>query len=66
MRETHERYSTAAVVAAADRRVPKAPPSSKTAWHGRTNTPQNRTEKLPNVPSEALLELRDERTHERY
>jgi len=51
--------------AAADRRVPKAPPGSKTAWHGRTNTPQNRTEKLPNVPSETLLE-RHERPHETY
>jgi len=53
--------ATVAAAAAADRRVPKAPPSSKTARHGRTNKPQNRTEKLPNVPSETLVELRDTR-----
>ena len=44
----------AAAVAAADRRVARAPPGTKTARHGRTNKPQNRTEKLPNVPSEFL------------
>ena len=47
--------------AAADRRVPKELPGSKTARHGRTNKPQNRTEKLSNVPSETLLELREGR-----
>ena len=51
----------AAATAAADRRVPKAPPGIKTARHGRTNKPQNRTEKVPNIPSETLLELRDMR-----
>ena len=46
----------AAAVAAANRRVARAPPGTKTARHGRTNRPQNRTEKVPNVPSE-ILEL---------
>jgi len=46
--------AAAAAVAAADRRVARAPPGTKTARHGRTNKPQNRTEKLPNVPSEFL------------
>ena len=50
-----------AAAAAADRRVPKAPPGIKTAKHGKTNKPQNRTEKMPNVPSETLLKLRDMR-----
>ena len=48
----------AAAAAAADRRVPKAPPGTKTARHGRTNRPQNRTEKVPNVTSETRLELK--------
>ena len=30
----------------------------KTERHGRTNRPQNRTEKAPNVTSETLLELK--------
>ena len=48
----------AGVAAAADRRVAKAPPGTKTARHGRTNRPQNRTEKVSNVTSETLLELK--------
>ena len=48
----------AAAAAAADRRVPEAPPGTKTARHGRTNRPQNRTEKVPNVTSETRLELK--------
>ena len=44
--------------AAADRRVAKAPPGTKTARHGRTNRLQNRTEKLSNVTSGILLELK--------
>jgi hypothetical protein len=35
-----------------DRRAPEAPATSKTARHRRTNKPQNRTENLPNAPSE--------------
>ena len=46
-----------ATAGAAATRVPTAPPGSKTARYGRTNKPQNRTEKLPNVPSETLLKL---------
>ena len=38
--------------------VPKAPPGTKTARNGRTNRPQNRTEKVPNVTSGTLLELK--------
>ena len=34
----------------------KAPPGTKTARHGRTNRPQNRTEKVPNVTSENRTE----------
>ena len=50
----------AAVVAAApDRRVPKAPPGTKTARHRRTNGPQNRTGKVPNVTSEPLTRIED-------
>ena len=44
----------AVAVAAVNRRVARAPPGTKTARHGRTNRPQNRTEKVPNVPSEFL------------
>ena len=44
--------------AAADRSVPKAPPGTKPARHGRTNRLQNRTEKLSNVTSGILLELK--------
>jgi len=47
-----------AAAASADRRVPKAPPGTKTARHRRTNRPQNHTEKVPNVTSETLLELK--------
>ena len=47
----------AAVAAAANRRVARAPPGTKTARHGRTNMPQNRTEKVPNVPSEFLEKM---------
>ena len=47
----------AAAVAAVNRRVARAPPGTKTARHGRTNRPQNRTEKLPNVPSEFLEKM---------
>ena len=43
--------------AAANRRVARAPPGTKTARHGRTNMPQNRTEKVPNVPSEFLEKM---------
>ena len=50
--------AAAASAAAADRRVARAPPGTKTARHGRTNRPQNRTEKVPNVTSETLLELK--------
>ena len=49
--------AAAAVAAAANRRVARAPPGTKTARHGRTNRPQNRTEKLPNVPSEFLEKM---------
>ena len=58
MRDTRPLLPSAA--AAADRTVPKAPPGTKTARHRRTNRPQNRTEKLPNVTSETetLLELK--------
>ena len=42
----------ASAAAAANRRVARAPPGTKTARHGRTNMSQNRTEKVPNVPSE--------------
>ena len=49
--------AAAAAVAAANRRVARAPPGTKTARHGRTNRPQNRTEKLPNVPSEFLEKM---------
>ena len=38
--------------------VPKAPPGTKTAGHGRTNRQQNRIEKLSNVTSGILLELK--------
>ena len=58
---TKKYQKTAAAFAAAaadDRRVPKAPPGTKTARPGRTNRPQNRTEKVPNVTSETLLELK--------
>ena len=48
------RHQTAVAAAAANRRVARAPPGTKTARHGRTNMPQNRTEKVPNVPSEFL------------
>ena len=44
---------SAVAAAAANRRVARAPPGTKTARHGRTNMPQNRTEKVPNVPSES-------------
>ena len=44
---------TAVAAAAADRRA-----GTKTARHGRTNRPQNRIEKVPNVTSETLLELK--------
>ena len=46
--------------AAAGRNVPKAPLGSKTARHGRTNRPQDRTKKLSNVTSGILyiLELK--------
>ena len=47
----------AAAAAAANRRVARAPPGTKTARHGRTNMPQNRTEKVPNVPSEFLEKM---------
>ena len=50
--------AAAAGAAAADRRVAKAHPGTKTARHGRTNRLQNRTEKVPNVTSETLLELK--------
>ena len=50
--------AAAVAAAAADRRVPKAPPGTKTARHGRTNRLQNRTEKLSNVTSGILLELK--------
>ena len=43
--------------AAANRRVARAPPGTKTARHGRTNMPQNRTEKVPNVRSEFLEKM---------
>ena len=46
-----------AAAAAANRRVARAPPGTKTARHGRTNMPQNRTEKVPNVPSEFLEKM---------
>ena len=46
--------AAAADAAAADRRVAKAPPGTKRARHGR----QNRTEKVLNVTSETLLELK--------
>ena len=49
--------AAAAAVAAVNRRVARAPPGTKTARHGRTNRPQNRTEKLPNVPSEFLEKM---------
>ena len=49
--------SSAAVAAAANRRVARAFPGTKTARHGRTNMPQNRTEKVPNVPSEFLEKI---------
>ena len=49
--------AAAAVAAAANRRVARAPPGTKTARHGRTNMPQNRTEKVPNVPSEFLEKM---------
>ena len=49
--------AVAAAVAAVNRRVARAPPGTKTARHGRTNRPQNRTEKLPNVPSEFLEKM---------
>ena len=49
--------SPAAVAAAANRRVARAFPGTKTARHGRTNMPQNRTEKVPNVPSEFLEKI---------
>ena len=47
--------AAAAPAAAANRRVARAPPGTKTprARHGRTNMPQSRTEKVPNVPSES-------------
>ena len=48
----------AAAAAAADKSLPKAPPGTKTAGHGRTNRPQNRTKKLSNVTSGILLELK--------
>ena len=41
-----------------DRRAKEAPADSKTARHGRTNRLQNRTEKLSNVTSGILLELK--------
>ena len=50
--------AAAAAAAAADRTVPKALPGTKTARHRRTNGPQNRTGKVPNVTSEPLLELK--------
>ena len=50
--------AAALTAAAADRSVPKAPPGTKTAGHGRTNRLQNRTEKLSNVTSGILLELK--------
>ena len=46
-----QKHLPAAAAAAAA--VPKAPPGTKTARHGRTNRPQNRTEKVPNVTSAA-------------
>ena len=49
--------SSPAAAAAANRRVARAPPGTKTARHGRTNRPQNRTEKVPNVPSEFLEKM---------
>ena len=39
--------SPAAAAAAANRRVARAPPGTKTARHGRTNMLQDRTEKVP-------------------
>ena len=48
---------TAIAAAAANRKVARAPPGIKTARHGRTNMPQNRTEKVPNVPSEFLEKM---------
>ena len=49
--------AAAVAAAAANRRVARAPPGTKTARHERTNRPQNRTEKLPNVPSEFLEKI---------
>ena len=49
----------AAAADAADRRVPQAPAVTNTARHRRTNRRQNHTEKLPNVTSRTLLELRE-------
>ena len=49
--------AAAAAVAAVNRRVARAPPGTKTARHGRTNRQQNRTKKLPNVPSEFLEKM---------
>ena len=43
--------------AAANRRVARAPPGTKTARHGRTNMLQDRTEKVPNVSSEFLEKM---------
>ena len=48
---------TAIAAAAVNRKVARAPPGTKTARHGRTNMPQNRTEKVPNVPSEFLEKM---------
>ena len=50
-------HQPTAAAAAANRRVARAPPGTKTARHGRTNRPQNRTEKVPNVPSEFLEKM---------
>ena len=58
MRDTRQLLPLLLAAAAADRRVAKAPPGTKTARHGRSNRPQNRTEKVPNVTSETLLELK--------
>ena len=52
-----QKHLLLAAAAAANRRVAKAPPGTKTARHGRTNRPQNRTEKVPNVPSEFLEKM---------
>jgi hypothetical protein len=42
-----------------DRRAKEAPADSKKERHGRTNKPQNRSEKLPNVPSEIYRNMRN-------